>query len=132
MMELNDGDIIFATCHNIPLCYHVGIVVFEDGIPIVYNNTPGATNEFGGNIVAQTVDVFMSKREFIKTVPAPNCSDLVREYSYSKRFEKWSALYYNCEDYVNEIKYSQKRSELRQTWQTALIVGLFVFMTNKK
>lgn len=129
-MILNDGDIIYTSCIGIPLCHHVGIVVFESGYPIIYNNSPRAKNRFGGNIVAQPITEFMKGRTFIKTVSAPNCSDVVRKYSYEKRYERWNALSFNCEDYVNDVMYCSRKSQLRNTWQLALLIGLGFFITD--
>lgn len=97
---------------------------------MIYNNTPGAKNMFGGNIVAQPIDVFMKDRTFIKTIPTDNCPAIVREYSYENRFKKWNALFYNCEDYVNEITYCQKKSHLRTTVGIASLVGLYLYLRN--
>ena len=126
--KLKSGDVIFTTCHNIPLCYHLGIVIFEDGLPIVYNNTPNKKNKFGGNIVAEPLNEFFKNRKFIKIDSIGICPNYVREYSYQNRLEKWNALYFNCEDYVNDIIHCQRKSKLRNTWQLSLLVGIGVII----
>lgn len=129
--NINDGDIIYTSCTGLPLCYHVGIVFRKNDSLVVYNCTPNVKNQYGGNVVIQEFDSFMIDRKFIKTVPSDNCLDFVHEYSYANRFQKWDALRYNCEDYVNEINQGKKSSPLRNTWQTALVIGLIVLLKKK-
>jgi len=120
-MILNEGDIVVVSCISIPLCYHVGILVSENGQPFVYHNTPTAKNEAGGNIVAQSFDDFMKNRKVLKTIATDNNPDLVRQHAFENRFKQWDALAYNCEDYVNEVKYCERKSTLRNI---ALLVAV--------
>lgn len=112
-MQICHGDIIYTTCTNIPLCYHVGIVLFKNGCPYVWNNTPSASNSFGGNVVAQPFAEFMKGRKLLKTEAANITEQDVVSISDRYKAERWNAFRFNCEDYVNEIKTGNRHSRLR-------------------
>lgn len=111
-MNINEGDIIYSTCPDMVLCYHVGILVVDNGKPMVYHNTPMEVNQYGGNIVAQSLNDFTKARKITKVIPAGILPDQVRRYSFENRERKWE-VFYNCEDFVNVIQHGQKRSPLR-------------------
>lgn len=124
-MNVFEGDIVFTTCPGIPLCHHVGIVVFEAGQPMVYHNSPSRKNRFGGNVLADRWETFMAGRELLRVERSCECSDYVREYSYANRHRSWNALHYNCEDFVNAIKTGEEKSRLRLIWQAAVLAVCF-------
>lgn len=131
-MEFNNGDIIYTTCPGIPLCYHVGILAVVDDQILVFNNTPGAKNKWGGNVVAQPLEAFMKKRKLLKVAPGPGqCTSEIVAHAFENRHRTWDALAYNCEDYVNEVLFCKKQSRLRNLWQSALAGGILYLAINQ-
>lgn len=126
-MRFNEGDIVYTTCTGMPICYHVGIIIYDNGQPMVYNNTPKLKNIVGGNILAQPLDDFFKDRKLINTIPSNVCPDDVRQYSDDMAHHTWDALQYNCEDYVNEIVNGRRYSELRQTWMLGGLLAWLIF-----
>lgn len=127
-MKLNPSDIIVATCPEMPICYHVGIVVFENGMPIIYNNTPSAQNMFGGNVVAQPLNQFLKGRKIIRTIPTRCTPGSIEEVALNHRYKKWNHLTYNCEDFISQITNGEQQSPIRVAWQSAVFLGLLCFL----
>lgn len=124
-MVINEGDIIYATCPDMMLCYHVGILVFDAGKPMVYHNTPIEVNPYGGNIVAQPLEEFTKVRKITQVIPAGILPDQVRQYSSENRLKKWG-VFYNCEDYVNEIRSGRKLSPIRGLLFSAILMPFVI------
>jgi hypothetical protein len=125
MEGLCDGDVLLTTCANLRIpCWHPAIILIENGAAYAYNNTPVATNSFGGNVVRQPLDEFLKNRRILRLVKADLDADFVREYSYGLRFERWNAASFNCEDYVNEVMTGQRYSELRNNYIVAGLVAM--------
>ena len=66
--KLNEGDVIYTSCTNYTLCYHLGIVYFDGKKKMVYHNDPSNKNRYGGTICAESYDRFMKGRIFQKVV----------------------------------------------------------------
>ena len=58
----NEGDIIYASCSDYQLCYHVGIVYNDGKKKLVYHNDPSNKNKYGGTICAQKYEDFIKNR----------------------------------------------------------------------
>lgn len=126
-MDLKEGDIIYTTCTGMPICYHVGIIIYDNGKPMVYNNSPKLKNIVGGNILAQHLDDFFKDRRLIQKISTNVDPDTVRQYSNDMAHHTWDPLFYNCEDYVNEVVYNNRKSELRQTWMFGGLMAWLIF-----
>ena len=72
-MNFNTGDIIKTNCH-LPFCYHVAVVVKDGENCYVYNSTPMHQNEFGGNIICQTLEEFLVNDNRVIDVQPSNIS----------------------------------------------------------
>lgn len=115
-MKIHQCDIVYLSCDGIPMCYHIGIAVEENGVMCIYHNTPTITNKYGGNIVCQPVDEMLKTRKITKILSGKlNCPDVVRAYSFKNREKRWNALSFNCEDFVYDIWKCKKVSPFRNT-----------------
>ena len=119
--KLNEGDVIYTTCVNYAICYHLGIVYSDGKKKLIYHNDPSNENRYGGSVTAETYQKFMKGRlvEKIVRTNAKN-SDILR-ISKKCRYEKWDSLFFNCEDYVLEIVDGKRRSDLRDVWKLAAL-----------
>lgn len=121
-ISLQPGDVVYMTCTDILICYHIGIVVRDNGELCMYHNTPSKKNQYGGNIVCQPLDSVLKERKVLNVVKcALDCPDFIKQYSWDNRFRKWDTFKYNCEDYVNDIWRCQRGSVLRTIWVSALV-----------
>lgn len=101
---------------TIPLIKHVGIISYENGVPLVYNNTPSLKNEFGGSIVAVSLNDFMMVGELISEQETNLNANYIRNAAYILRYKTYSALFYNCEDFISELLSFRKGSPQRTMW----------------
>ena len=103
-MIFREGDIITTKCNDWPdPCRHYGIVCNYDNKLCVFNNTPSKVNKCGGNIVAQPLNEFLSKRHVLKVNRSNIKSKGVIAYCLKNRFRKW-AIFYNCSKFIEDIK----------------------------
>lgn len=136
--NLKTGDVIKTTCHNIPMCFHVGVCVVEKDEVHIYHCTPSTTNSKGGNVVCQTLTEFMklgdNVREMIDVYSTNLKEHQIKKYSERNADKKWDAIEYNCETFINNLlKNGIQTTQLER----GLIIGIvalavFLFITNDK
>lgn len=127
-MTIQEGDIVYLTCSDILICYHLGIAVVENGRLCLYHNTPSLKNRFGGNIVCQPIEDVLKQRKVLGVKKGgANCPDVVRQYAWDNRQRAWNTFSFNCEDFVTEILKCRRGSMLRTVWVSALITGAYLF-----
>lgn len=115
--KLNEGDVIYTTCTNYTLCYHLGIVYSDGKKKLIYHNDPSNINRYGGSVTAEDYHSFMKGRLVQKIIRtnAKN-ADILKVSKKCKR-ERWDSMFFNCEDYVLEIVDGKRRSDLRDVWK---------------
>jgi hypothetical protein len=117
----NEGDIIYASCSDHQLCYHIGIV-YNDGVKkLVYHNDPANRNKYGGTVCAETYEKFIKGRVLQKVIRTNAKNADILRAARKCRKEKWDSLFFNCEDFVLEIVEGQRRSNLRDVWKLVAI-----------
>lgn len=100
-MSYNNGDIIHASAANNPWVHHLGVVVLQEGIPYIVHNTPMKQNRYGGNIVFETIDQFVSDgRKIFKTVPSDIEPDDIACWVDRFRSRPFDPYNWNCEQFV--------------------------------
>ena len=98
------GDILTTKCNDWPdPCRHYGIICNYNNKLCVFNNTPSKTNRYGGNIVAQPLNEFLSERCILKVERSNIKSQDVIAYCMINRKRKWR-IYYNCGKFIEDIK----------------------------
>jgi len=64
--RLVTGDVIYCSCVDVPLCYHVGIVYDDGKKKVIYHNSPYIKNKYGGSVCAEGYDEFIKHRQIVK------------------------------------------------------------------
>jgi hypothetical protein len=126
--RLNTGDIIYTSCADFPVCYHLGIVIDHGGEKKVYHNSPENKNKFGGNIVSETYENFTKNRQVLSVVESKAPKERILEVTRRCRDEQWDTFFFNCEDYVLEIVDGHRRSDLRDTFKIAALGILIIIL----
>lgn len=126
--KLNTGDIIYTSCADFPVCYHLGIVIDHGGEKRVYHNSPENKNKFGGNIVSETYENFTKNRQVLNVVESKTPKERILEVTRRCRDEQWDTFFFNCEDYVLEIVDGHRRSDLRDTFKIAALGILIIIL----
>lgn len=115
--KLNEGDVIYTTCTNYTLCYHVGIVYFHGKKKMVYHNDPSNKNRYGGTLCAESYEKFMKGRIFQKIVRTNAKNSDIIKVCKKHKYERWDSMFFNCEDFVLEVVEGHRRSDLRDVWK---------------
>lgn len=113
----NEGDIIYASCSDYQLCYHVGIVYNDGNKKLVYHNDPSNKNKYGGTVCAQKYEDFIKHRIVQKVVRTNAKNEDILRIARKCRRERWDSLFFNCEDFVLEVVEGHRRSNLRDVWK---------------
>lgn len=124
--KLNTGDIIYTSCADFPVCYHLGIVVCDGNKKVIYHNSPENKNKFGGNIVAESYENFTKNRQVLKIVETKVQKSRIIEVSNKSKLETWDTFFFNCEDFILEIVDGHRRSDLRDTFKIAALGILII------
>jgi S-adenosylmethionine synthetase len=100
-----EGDILVTNCHDYPLlvCKHYGVVAIVNHKLCVFNNTPSKTNRFGGNIVCQPINEFLSERKVIRVEHSNIKTEDIIKYCLPRKKHKWTT-FYNCVKFVKDLK----------------------------
>ena len=115
--KLNEGDVIYTTCTNYTLCYHLGIVYFDGKKMMVYHNDPSNINRYGGSVCAESYHSFMKGRLVQKIIRTNAKNADILKVTKKCRRERWDSMFFNCEDFVLEIVDGKRRSDLRDVWK---------------
>jgi len=124
--KLITGDVIYTTCHEIPFCQHLGIVVITNGQVKVFNNSPYIKNKYGGSICSETYESFMGGSEIAKIIRTKTAKENIIKVSKKYKYNIYNSLVFNCEDYILEIVDGEKKSDFRDAWGIGAlsIIGL--------
>lgn len=126
--KLKTGDILYVSCADFPLCYHLGIVVKENSKLLIYHNCPENKNRYGGSIVCEKYEAFTKNRQVIKVIESNVSKEKIIEVSKKCKKEIWDTFFFNCEDYVLEIVDGHRRSDLRDTFKIAALGILIIIL----
>jgi hypothetical protein len=124
---LKTGDILYVSCADFPLCYHLGIVVKENGKLLIYHNCPENRNRFGGSVVCEDYQAFTTKRQVIKVIESNVSKEKIIEVTRKCKKESYDTFFFNCEDYVLEIVDGHRRSDLRDVFKIAAL-GIIIII----
>lgn len=113
----NEGDIIYASCSDYQLCYHLGIVYNDGKKKLVYHNDPSNKNKYGGTVCAQNYEDFIKNRIVQKVIRTNSKNEDILRVARKCRRERWDSLFFNCEDFVLEVVEGHRRSNLRDVWK---------------
>jgi len=116
-IKFNEGDVIYTTCTDYALCYHLGIVYFDGKKLLVYHNDPANKNRYGGTVVAEPYHKFMEGRITQRIIRTNAKNEQIIKIAKKCKIEKWDSLFFNCEDFVLEISEGHRRSNLRDVWK---------------
>ena len=126
--KLNTGDVIYTSCADFPVCYHLGIVVSDGEKKMVYHNSPENKNKFGGSVVCETYENFTRNRQVLKVVECRVPKEHIIKVTQKYKKETWDTFFFNCEDYVLEIVDGHRRSDLRDTFKIAALGILIIIL----
>jgi hypothetical protein len=130
-MDFKTGDIIKTTCH-IPMCFHLAVIYVIDDKVYVFNNAPSKSNVFGGNIVFQPIEEFLSDRRLIETYSSPLTERDILNYTNTNKKRKWDDINYNCETYVNEMMGKDKTTtQLGKGLLALAVLCAAIYITEK-
>ncbi len=116
-MKLKTGDVIYCSCVDVPLCYHIGIVYGSK----VYHNSPYIKNKYGGSVCSETYAEFIKGREILKIVRTGVSGEQIIKASRRCKRDVWNELFFNCEDYVLEVVEGHRRSDIRDAYKIAAL-----------
>lgn len=121
--------LIKASCDSsYPLCVHYGFLIND----VVVHNTPGAVNNFGGNIITQKLDAFKSDRDIYEIVDLNLDQKRVWDYAEKNKKKKFNYLSFNCEQFANDVISGNKSSSILARSVVLLGIGLFIWKKSKK
>ena len=126
--KLQTGDVVFTSCSNAQVCYHIGIVCEDNGRKKVYHNAPTITNRYGGNVCSEKWDDFLKGSYVYKVVRTKVTKDRILYVSKMHKKEKWRELFFNCEDYIAEIVTGKRVSNQRDAFQIILLGLAAIFL----
>jgi hypothetical protein len=126
--KLKTGDILYVSCADFPLCYHLGIIVKDNGNLLIYHNCPENKNRFGGSVVCEKYETFTKNRQVIKVIESKVSKEKIIEVSRKCKKEIWDTFFFNCEDYVLEIVDGHRRSDLRDVFKIAALGILIIIL----
>jgi len=115
--KLNEGDVIYTTCTNYALCYHLGIVYDDGGKKRIYHNDPSNMNKYGGTVCAESYENFMKGRIVQRVVRTKATNQDILRVAKKCKYEVWDSMFFNCEDFVLEVVDGNRRSDLRDVWK---------------
>lgn len=126
--KLKTGDVVFTSCSNSQICYHIGIACEDNGKMKMFHNAPDITNSWGGNVCSESWDDFM-KGSYVYKVVRTNVTK-ARIFAIAKmhRREGWHELFFNCEDFILEIITGKRRSNQRDAFQIILLGLAIMFL----
>lgn len=125
---LQTGDIITSTASppTSGFFFHKGIVVVgDDGIPLIYHNTPSFTNEYGGTIIAETLEDYTKVGRQMISVEKSGLTkeEILKEHRYL-RHKRFHWKYFNCETYVSSIVDGDGKSKQIVQWGACIGAGI--------
>jgi hypothetical protein len=126
--KLRTGDILYVSCADFSLCYHLGIVLDDGGKKKIYHNSPENRNKYGGSIVCDTFENFTKNRQVLKVIESKATKEKILEVSRKNKKEVWETFFFNCEDYVLEIVDGHRRSDLRDVFKIAALGILIIIL----
>ena len=122
---MNTGDIIKATASRNWFLNHRAIVVVECGKIYLSHNTPMYQNNFGGNVIVQSMDDFLNDgRKILKVEKSHLSYEDIYCYNERVRFKKFNLMNFNCEQYVFNCL-GTPRSPQKESWMIAAF-GLLI------
>ena len=126
--RLKTGDILYTSCGDYPICYHLGIVVSDENGKRVYHNSPENKNRFGGSIVCEKYEAFTKNRQVLKVIESNVSKEKIIGVSRDCKKETWDTFFFNCEDFVLQIVDGHRRSDLRDTFKIAALGILIIIL----
>lgn len=126
--RLKTGDVVYTDCKGIPLCYHLGIVIDENGNKMVMHNSPSIRNKNGGSVCYEKYENFIKDRNLIKVVSTEISEERILHVSEKYKHAIWDTFDFNCEDFIVEIVEGRKKSDLRDAWKFAALGIVFLFL----
>ena len=107
-MEFNTGEIIKATAINNRLVYHVGITLVNDGQLLIAHNTPSRKNDFGGNVILEPFNDFLTGRKILHRNPTGlTVSQILARVDEVKNIP-FDVRYFNCEAFIYYVRTGKK------------------------
>lgn len=126
--KLKTGDILYVSCADFPLCYHLGIAVKDENGLKIYHNNSDNRNKYGGSLVYQDYEAFTNKRQLIKVIESGVTKEQILYITRKYKTEVYDTFFFNCEDYVLEIVDGHRRSDLRDTFKIAALGILIIIL----
>jgi hypothetical protein len=126
--RLKTGDILYTSCGDYAMCYHLGIVVSDEKGKRIYHNSPENKNRFGGSVVCEKYEAFTKNRQVLKVIESNVSKEKIIEVSRKCKKETWDTFFFNCEDFVLEIVDGHRRSDLRDTFKIAALGILIIIL----
>lgn len=88
----------------------------------VFHNTPTLENNFGGNVICQTIEQFLQNRKLKSFADCNITTGEILENFENVKFLKWKSYTFNCETYINQLLYeSNGTTQLQRACNLALL-----------
>jgi len=123
-MDIKPNNVIITNCVGIPMCFHIAVVCLYNGVLCVFHCTPTKTNVYGGNVICERLDQFLSNRKVKKMYPANVPMEKIIKNFDQVKYNKWDALNFNCETYINQlVNDNNGTTQLERLFFTCLLCG---------
>lgn len=119
--NIKEGDVVYTSCSDYQLCYHVGIVYDDGKKKMIYHNEPSNNNKYGGTICAEPYHEFVKKRNVIRVVRTNAKNADILRIAKKCKSERWDSIFFNCEDYVMQVVEGHRRSDIRDAYKIAVL-----------
>lgn len=113
------GDIITSTASSNPLLLHKAVCIIEGGKVLLAHNTPMKTNQFGGNVVVDTLEEFLADGRKILDI-TPSCLERheIDNGLEKLKYMQFNSFDFNCEHFVSFLVECRHNSPQLRQWLT--------------
>lgn len=126
--KIKEGDVLYTSCADYQLCYHVGIVYDDGKKKLVYHNEPSNNNRYGGTICAERYEDFINKRNVVRVVSTNAKNADILNIARTCKSERWDSIFFNCEDFVMQILEGHRRSDIRDAYKIAVLGFVIIIL----
>ena len=129
--NIKTGDIITTSVYTIPVVLHRGIAVVnsDDGKVNIYHICPDGKNQFGGSVLIEPLDKYLSKRNFIGIKSTGTTKEYIEKVYEITKDKKFNLFTFNCEHFTSMISNGFVLSPQLTFWYSTIIITSSALIT---